>query len=147
MKKQQTSYAFLMEMMWVCGFFAIASCIFVLAFVKADRLSKNAENLNQAVLLAQNAVESYFSEYEAPSGTPGPERADDTPSGGTGSTFYDDSWTLVDTAEQAVYSLSVSSREDEGLLVVTAAVSKKDGDTIYQLEGSIFPSAKEGRLP
>lgn len=48
MNKKRTSYAFLMEMLWVCGFFAVAACIFVLAFAKADRLSQNAENLNHA---------------------------------------------------------------------------------------------------
>ena len=43
MKRERPSYAFLMEMIWVCAFFLICACIFVLAFVKAERLSHNAE--------------------------------------------------------------------------------------------------------
>lgn len=33
-RNKRPSYAFLMEMLWVCGFFAIAACIFVMAFAK-----------------------------------------------------------------------------------------------------------------
>ena len=36
-RNRRPSYAFLMEMLWVCGFFAVAACIFsFLAFVKVD---------------------------------------------------------------------------------------------------------------
>lgn len=139
MKKRQTSYAFLMEMLWVCGFFALASCIFVLAFVKADHLSKSAENLNHAVQIAQNAVETCFSEYES--------------TDGSGELLYDRSWTpagsaeSIDSAEKAAYILSVDSRKEDGLRVVTATVRSSNGEIIYQLEGSRFPAASEGRQP
>ena len=42
-RNRRPSYAFLMEMLWVCGFFAVAACIFVLAFVKADSMSRGPE--------------------------------------------------------------------------------------------------------
>lgn len=66
MNHRRTSFAFLMEMLWVCGFFILSSCVFILAFVKADQLSRRASNLNQAVVAVENAVESTFSLYSAP---------------------------------------------------------------------------------
>ena len=45
-RNKRPSYAFLMEMLWVCGFFAIAACIFVMAFAKADSMSRKAQDLN-----------------------------------------------------------------------------------------------------
>ena len=43
-RNRRPSYAFLMEMLWVCGFFAVLFClyIFVLAFVKTDSMSRRA---------------------------------------------------------------------------------------------------------
>lgn len=149
MKKRQPSCAFLMEMLWVCGFFALASCIFVLTFVKADHLSKSAENLNHAILTAQNAVESIFSEYGEngdDGGQTGIGLIDDAKNGdgqidssqaGTGraETYFDRNWTPV-TAAEAIFTLSVSTKEEEGLLLATAVVTDSDGETICQLDGS-----------
>lgn len=64
MERKRTSFAFLMEMLWVCGFFIVAACIFVLAFVKADQMSRGAKDLNQAVLTAENTMEHIFLWYE-----------------------------------------------------------------------------------
>ena len=121
MKKNQTSYAFLMEMLWVCGFFALSACLFVLVFLKADQLSRRAENLNHAVLLTQNSLESRFADFEQ---TASDER------------FYDRHWNLVDEEAQAAFILTVSSATKEGLLTVTAAVTERQGELLYQLEGA-----------
>lgn len=165
MKKRQTSYAFLMEMLWVCGFFALAACIFVLTFVKADHLSKRAENLNHAVLIAQNAVESCFSEYGKAdgnggniegrsSGVNGTDGADNIGSanniGDIGSisraeeAYFDRSWAPAASADEAAFILSVSTREEDGLLLVTAVVTDSGKETIYQLDGSRSLGLMEG---
>lgn len=57
---KRPSYAFLMEMLWVCGFFAIAACIFVMAFAKADTMSRKAQDLNEAVMAAEQEMEQAF---------------------------------------------------------------------------------------
>ena len=59
-RNKRPSYAFLMEMLWVCGFFAIASCIFVMAFAKADSMSRKAQDLNEAVMAAEQEMEQTF---------------------------------------------------------------------------------------
>lgn len=64
MKTRRTSYAFLMEMLWVCAFFLISACIFVLVFAKSERISRDAETLNHAVQAAANAMEDTFALYE-----------------------------------------------------------------------------------
>lgn len=132
MIKKRTSYAFLMEMLWVCGFFALASCIFVLAFVKADRLSKRAENLNHAVLTAENALETAFAEF-------GGEIGGETVLQVTDYAF-DRTWKPCEgEAPEAAFLLEVSSQVKDGLLCVTADVSERIGgvkETLYTLSGS-----------
>lgn len=59
-RNKRPSYAFLMEMLWVCGFFAIAACIFVMAFAKADSMSRKAQDLNEAVMAAEQEMEQTF---------------------------------------------------------------------------------------
>ena len=46
-----------MEMLVVVGFFIICASICVLVFVKADYISKDARDINQAVLKAQSLAE------------------------------------------------------------------------------------------
>lgn len=48
---------FLMEMLAVVGFFILCSAICVLVFVKADRISREARDINQAVLMAESLAE------------------------------------------------------------------------------------------
>lgn len=128
MTKKRTSYAFLMEMLWVCGFFALAACIFVLAFVKADRLSKDAENLNYAVQISENAVETVFADSAADSAP------NETLSG------FDRNWNACEAdASEAVYFLQVNTHIEGGLLRVTADVSELRGRekrSIYILNGA-----------
>ncbi len=128
MSQKRTSYAFLMEMLWVCGFYALSACIFVLAFVKAENLSRNAENLNHAVIAAQNCLESEYSSYNP--GATGPDGIGYTVS------FYDENWTSADgSPADAAYTVTVSFREEKGLLHLTAEAAEQGGDVIYTLEG------------
>ena len=46
-----------MEMLVVVGFFIICASICVLVFVKADNISRDARDINQAVLRAQSLAE------------------------------------------------------------------------------------------
>lgn len=121
MKTRRTSYGFLMEMLWVCAFFLISACIFVLAFAKSERMSRDAEVLNQAVLAASNAMEETFSLYESGGGTPKNAGA------------------LADACGTADFSLQIDAGLTGQLLQVTVqAVSPRDGSVIYTLEGSHF---------
>lgn len=110
MKRERPSYAFLMEMIWVCAFFLICACIFVLAFVKAEQVSHNAEILNKAVQATSNAMEASFAEGSA---------AD------------------VNAYATEDYTLSIETAEENGLLTVTVqAVSTQDGSILYTLNGA-----------
>ena len=138
MNKKRTSYAFLLDMLWVCGFFAVAACIFVLAFAKADRLSQNAENLNHAVLAAENAIETAFAEYDEASAP------SETHSG------FDRYWKICEPADsEAAYFMKINSYAAEGLLHVSVEISDIRGkgmETIYTLSGARSLAA-ERRLP
>lgn len=128
MNKKRTSYSFLMEMLWVCGFFALAACVFVLAFVKADRLSKSAENLNHAVLAAENSIETVFAEYD------GDDSPRETLAG------FDRNWNACDyNAPEAVYYIKINHHVNDGMLCVDAAVYGMKGsntEPIYSLNGA-----------
>lgn len=116
MKKERTSYAFLMEMIWVCAFFLICACIFVLVFVKAEQLSHQAEVLNQAVQAASNAMEDTFAENG-----------------------------IVDPNRYATgdYTLSIETDNNDGLLSVTIQVlDPENGQVLYKLSGA--HALKEG---
>lgn len=109
-KRERISYAFLMEMMWVCVFFLICSCIFVMAFVKAESMSQKADTLSKAVQAASNAMEESFSLGEA---------AD--PAGFSNASF----------------DVSIDANEADGLLSVSVLVTDKTThEEIFLLEGA-----------
>lgn len=57
-KSGSGSGPFLMEMLIVAGFFIVCASICILVFVKADNISRDARDMNQAVLKAQSLAES-----------------------------------------------------------------------------------------
>lgn len=136
-KNKRPSYAFLMEMLWVCGFFAIAACIFVMAFAKADTMSRKAQDLNEAVMAAEQEMEqTFFSGQE-----------------GSWSVCLDKSWKPVSESSEHLLPgtdgpfpkdtyavLYVTSQADGGLLNVSIQVdthvSESIQETIYTLNGS-----------
>lgn len=127
MKQRRTSYAFLMEMLWVCGFFVISACILVLAFARAELLSRYANDLNHAVIAAQNSIEaayaSYHSNLTGPAGT------------GTAVSFFDKDWQPAEDApSEAAYTVTLSFLEKDGLLRLTSEVEKSSGEILYTLE-------------
>lgn len=110
MKRERTSYAFLMEMIWVCAFFLICACIFVMAFAKAERMSRGADLLNQAVQAASNAMEETFALGEA-----------------------------ADEADFSTedFTVQIETSSDDGLMNVTVQVmDANDGSVIYTLTGA-----------
>ena len=120
MKQKRSSFGFLMEMIWVSGFFLISACIFVLVFAKSEALSRRAELLNQAVLAASSAMEETFADAEA----------------GTD----DGSQTRKDRSEQYStddFRLEIAASEEDGLLSVTVQVlDRSDGSVLYSLSGA-----------
>ena len=64
MNKKQHSGVFMMEMIMVVFFFIICASICILVFVRADKMSRRADDLNQAVLAAQSAAEVWKAEGE-----------------------------------------------------------------------------------
>lgn len=117
MKRQRTSYAFLTEMMFVCVFFLISSCIFVLAFAKAEHMSREAETLNQAVAAVSNAMETTFASCSG--GDLNPELFPEQQNG-----------------RSDAFTVQVETEENQGLLHVTVRAVDKNGAVLYSLEGA-----------
>ena len=53
-------HGLLLELIFVCGFFILASCIFVLVFFKAGQLSTLSRDTSAAVNAAQTIVEGIY---------------------------------------------------------------------------------------
>lgn len=118
---QRSSYAFLFEMLWVCGFFAICAGIFALLFVKADELSKRANDLTYAITLSQNTMETLFSQEPFPT-----------------STYYTKDWEQTTKEDSNAYAkMETTSKIKNQFMTITVRVIKiKDHSLIYELSGS-----------
>lgn len=65
MSRKQHSGIFMMEMIMVVFFFILCASVCILVFVKADRMSREAADLNQSVLIAQSVAEVWKAEGTA----------------------------------------------------------------------------------
>lgn len=122
MKRERTSYAFLLEMIWVCAFFLICASIFVMAFAKAEQISRQADILNQAVQATSNVME------EALAGFPDEEE------------WFESISSAYDTED---FSVELECSSENGLAYFTVtAMDSKDGTVIYSLQSA--KAFKEG---
>lgn len=133
MNKSRTSYSFLLEMIWVCGFFSITACIFVLAFTQAGRKSRTADALNHGVLMAQNAIEEAYASYDSSLTT------------GTEIHYFDSDWKelLKDGADSA-FLLKLTTSLKDHMICVTARVEDRKGNLIYSLDSEHYPLPEGG---
>lgn len=122
---QRPSYAFLMEMLWVCGFFVICSGIFASLFVKANHISTESENLNYAITLAQSKLESAFSK--------GYNAKDET-------IYYTSNWEPTTKNSPICYAVVTTTCNTQNDLLTVSVVIKQKGskETIYELTGSHY---------
>lgn len=116
MKRERTSYAFLLEMIWVCAFFLICASIFVMAFAKAEQLSRQADVLNQAVQATSNVMEEVLAGFPND-----PEQLEMIPS----------AYATED------FSIELDHSFEDGLAFFTiTAVNTEDGTILYSLQGA-----------
>ena len=116
MKRERTSYAFLLEMIWVCAFFLICASIFVMAFAKAEQLSRQADVLNQAVQATSNVMEEVLAVYPYD-----PEQLEMIPS----------AYATED------FSIELDHSFEDGLAFFTInAINTADGSILYSLQGA-----------
>ena len=116
MKRERTSYAFLLEMIWVCAFFLICASIFVMAFAKAEQLSRQADVLNQAVQATSNVMEEVLAGFPDDR-----EQLEMIPS----------AYATED------FSIELDHSFEDGLVFFTiTAVNTEDGTILYSLQGA-----------
>ena len=122
MKRERTSYAFLLEMIWVCAFFLICASIFVMAFAKAEQISRQADVLNQAVQATSNVMEEVLAEF--------PDEEESFES-------------IVSAYDTEDFSIELECSSENGLALFTVtAMDSKDGTVIYSLQSA--KAFKEG---
>ena len=124
------SYAFLMEMLWVCGFFVLCSGIFVSLFIKANSLSTQSKDLNYAITLAQSKIETAFSN--------GRDAHDDLE-------YYTANWQLTTNENTNCYAkVSTTCTIEKDLLTVSVVITQVEKqEPIYTLTGSHYLLSSE----
>ena len=115
------SHGLLMELTFVCGFFAVAACVFVLVFLKAGRLSAAAEDISASVNAAQTIVETVLPDGNTVDGTE------------TYSIAFDQDWNRQESPEHAYATAQVTETWDNGLVHMEITVISAGGEELYRL--------------
>lgn len=143
-KRERTSYAFLMEMMWVCAFFLVCACIFVMAFAKAEQMSRKAETLNRSSLAASNTMEEIYAAFDDAVDKYGVEAAGNA--GFDGDSFAVSASQIGSTYSTEQFSILVTTDISDGLLSVTVqATDPRDGEVLCTLNGARVAVTAPGR--
>ena len=141
-KRGNKSAAFLVEMIIVILFFAIASAITLKLFVSAHLQSRLSTETDRAVVLAQTAAEGMSS-----SGSIGgalsylSAKAEEKNDSGC-TVYFDENWQPSDKAEGS-FEMSISASDEDtssGKLVSwSILITKLEGNTeIYTLDGEKY---------
>lgn len=126
MNKTNKSHSslFLIELMIVLVFFALASTVCIQLFVQSHLLSQSTAEQNEAILLAESMAE----EFRAADGD---ISAKDV--------YYDKNWSVC-SREEAAYTREVALRTEHNMKVADISVYGGDLQSpIYTLEVKICP--------
>ena len=125
-RRERPSYAFLMEMMWVCAFFLICACIFVLAFAKAEQMSRKSDTMNKAVQASSNAMEEIYAAFDDAVIENGFDAVADGSTGFTATTEQ-----ICNTYSTDMFSLHITTDMSDSLMfVVIEATDLRDGESL-----------------
>lgn len=131
-KSGSGSGPFLMEMLAVVGFFILCASICVTVFAKADQISREARDLNQAVLKAQSLAE------EMKAGAVELDKGDV-------SAFWDKNWEETDKEQDKAYTgHAVRITNEDGMEHVSISIQDTKGKVIYQLEMEHYVGVSSG---
>ena len=153
-KKNSTGAGlFMMEMLAAVFFFILCAATCLMAFVKADQVSRLARDTNQAVVLAESLaevwkqggaelVEEVFSSQEAAAsaaetGFSHPEAA--------WAVFWDDQGEPVGEESQAALSGTVFQETEDGLETAhITMVRQKDDKTLFSMTAARYLPSGQG---
>lgn len=124
-KRDSGTAMFLMEMIAVVCFFILCASICILAFVKANNLSRLAKDTNYASLAAESVAETWKAED-----TKGLEtRLLMSEDGETGVICWDARWNPVENRDEAVYEARIDLAGDELVKEVQINIRRLEDDT------------------
>lgn len=135
--KSQASL-FLIELILAVLFFSLGSSICIRVFAQASLISREAADLSFASSQVSSAA-AVFRSSDDPAADAARffSGAETEPDGF--SVFYDESRTLC-TEEQAVYTMTVTLSETDGMIHAHISMSGSDGEIIYKLDLN-YPAA------
>lgn len=126
MNKTNKSHSslFLIELMIVLVFFALASTVCIQLFVQSHLLSQSTAEQNEAILLAESMAE----EFRAADGDISEKEV-----------YYDENWSVC-SREEASYAREVTVRTEDHMKIADISVYSGDSQSpIYTLEVKICP--------
>lgn len=139
-KSGSGSGPFLMEMLVSAGFFIICASICVLVFVKADRISRQAWDMNQAVEKAQSLAEELKAGQEPRWSNVLPDHEGHE---GMHAIYWDRKWQIAEPSAAAPYMGIISQNMENGLehwnIVITRNGSSGGGENVlFRLETETY---------
>lgn len=124
-KRDSGTAMFLMEMIAVVCFFILCASVCILAFVKANNLSRLAKDTNYASLAAESVAEVWKAESEEGL----KERFLMADHGEERVIYWDDQWNPVEDEETAGYGAGIALSGDELVEEVQIKIRRLEDDT------------------
>ena len=135
---------FLLELIIIILFFAIAAAVCVNLFVKAKIISDNSSDLTMAVLQGQKTAETVKG---APAGMEADLLEGFQPGGeGRYIAYYDKNWNPIITADKSVYQTETVFYQRDNLLVAEISV-KKAQEVLFSITTEKFIEQNAGEEP
>lgn len=142
-KSGSGSGPFLMEMLVVVGFFMICASICVLVFVKADRISREARDTNQAVEKAESLAEELKAGQEPQWSAVLPGKDDKDEHEEMHALYWDREWRSVKPSGSAPYLGIVCRNTADGMeqadiVIMRYGIGGREGSVLYHLQTKTY---------
>jgi hypothetical protein len=134
-RSKSKSSLFLLELLIIIAFFAVASAVCIRLFARAHVVSVDSRDLNRAVIVAQSAAETFKAAC-------GDQQAMARILGGVIGPgeeillYYDSGWHPVPEQHENGYAMRVHTRLEGYLMVADIGVFKAGGGEVFSLEAA-----------
>ena len=119
MQEKKYTPLFLLELLVSLTLFAVCAAVCLQMFAAARKIGRENQALSGAVLAVQNTAETLKSNRGSLEDTAGELHAERTAQGFF--RYFDENWNTV-AAGQAVYTLTCTGKEEDGLLYASVSV-------------------------
>lgn len=138
-KRESPSGMFMMEMIMVVFFFILCASTCILVFVKANNMSRQAQDLNQSVLAAESIVEVWKAEGENGLIEKMDAQVHNNINERQYDIFWDRDWNRLTADENAAYRADITLNGKDQMAYAEVVVSRiEDNSVVFNLEAQKY---------